>query len=102
MIDPTKKYPGIHNDQYGGMTPTGSIIKDAWLFGILPETETCEGWTASGIQDLYEKVYAAWEPYGHMVGLLPDELKQRHRKIHDAAVKKARELGWYPDLSDES
>ena len=59
MIDPTKKYPGIHNDQYGGMTPTGSIIKDAWLFGILPETETCEGWTASGIQDLYEKVYAS-------------------------------------------
>ena len=102
MIDPTKKYPGIHNDLYGGMTPTGSIIKDAWLFGILPETETCEGWTASGIQDLYEKVYEAWEPYGHMVGLLPDELKQRHREIHDAAVKKARELGWYPDLSDES
>lgn len=102
MADPKKTYPGIHNDTYGGMTPTGAIIKDAWLFGILPETETCEGWTAAGVQELYEKVYAAWEPYGHMVSLLPDDLKQRHSEIHDAAVQKAREMGWAPDLSDES
>ncbi|MGD8569744.1 MAG: hypothetical protein PVJ39_16785 [Gammaproteobacteria bacterium] len=102
MLDPNKKYVGIHNDSYGGMTPTGSIIKDAWLFEILSESETCEGWSAGQLQELYEKVYAAWEPYGHMISLLPDDLKERHRKIHDAAVEKARQLGWDPDLSDES
>jgi hypothetical protein len=102
MLDANKKYVGIHNDLYGGMTPTGSIVKDAWLFDILSESETCEGWSAGQLQQLYEKVYAAWEPYGHMVSLLPDELRKKHGKIHDAAVKKAREMGWDPDLSDES
>ncbi|MCI0504910.1 MAG: hypothetical protein L0Z73_02250 [Gammaproteobacteria bacterium] len=102
MVDATKTYEGIHNDYYGGMTPTGSIIKDAWLFELLPEEETCEGWTAAQMQTLYERVYAAWEPYGHMVSLLPDELQQRHQRIHDAAVTRARELGWDPDLSDET
>lgn len=97
-----KKYEGIHNDLYGGMTQTGSIIKDAWLFKLLPEEETCEGWTVGQMQVLYEQVYAAWEPYGHMVSRLPDDLKQRHQQIHDAAIKRARELGWDPDLSHES
>lgn len=97
-----KTYVGIHNDRYGGMTSTGAIIKDAWLFGILPGTQTCEGWSAGQIQELYDKVYAAWEPYGHMVSLLPDDLKRRHRQIHDEAVNKARQLGWEPDLSDEN
>lgn len=40
-----KTYAGIHKDTDGGMTPTGNIIRDAWVFGILPETKTCEGWT---------------------------------------------------------
>ncbi|MGD8641176.1 MAG: hypothetical protein PVG89_11145 [Gammaproteobacteria bacterium] len=102
MVSPNKTYVGIQNDQYGGMTQTGSIIKDAWLFDLLPETETCEGWSVSQMQGLYEQVYAAWEPYGHMVSRLPDALQQKHREIHDAAVKKARELGWDPDLSDET
>ncbi|HEY5602846.1 MAG TPA: hypothetical protein VIM41_07050 [Gammaproteobacteria bacterium] len=102
MEESTKKYQGIHKDYCGGMTPTGSIVKDAWLFELLPEVETCEGWTAGQMQELYEKVYAAWEPYGHMVSLLPNELKQRHQQIHIAAVARARELGWEPDLSDET
>lgn len=97
-----KKYEGIYNDLYGGMTQTGSIIKDAWLFKLLPEEETCEGWTVGQMQVLYEQVYVAWEPYGHLVSRLPDDLKQRHQQIHDAAIKRARELGWDPDLSNES
>lgn len=97
-----KRYQGIYNDLYGGMTQTGSIVKDAWLFKLLPEEETCEGWTVGQMQTLYEQVYAAWEPYGHMVSRLPDELKQRHMEIHDAAIKRAREQGWDPDLSNES
>jgi len=101
-VSSEKRYQGIYNDLYGGMTQTGSIVKDAWLFKLLPEEETCEGWTVGQMQTLYEQVYAAWEPYGHMVSRLPDELKQRHMEIHDAAIKRAREQGWDPDLSNES
>jgi len=94
-------YVGIFNDTFGGMTPTGSIVKDAWLFDVIPETETCQGWSRGQIDDLYEKVFKAWEPYGHLVSLLPDELRQKHQRIHDEAVKRARDAGWDPDLSHE-
>ena len=47
-----KVYCGIHNDKYGGMTSIGSIVKDAWLFGLLPETESCEGWTNAQFEKL--------------------------------------------------
>lgn len=99
-MQPKKIYPGIHKDLYGGMTPTGNIIRDAWVFGILPEQETCEGWLVGGIEDLYDKVSAAWEPYGHLASRLPPELRERHRRIYEAAVARARELGWEPELDD--
>jgi len=96
-----KIYPGIHNEPQGGMTPTANIIRDAWVFGLLPEEETCEGWTSRGIEDLYDKVHAAWKPYGHLVSHLPPELAERHARIYGAAVEHARAAGWDPDLSDE-
>lgn len=40
-------YAGIDKDIDGGMTAAGRIIRDAWAFDILPETETCAGWDAS-------------------------------------------------------
>ena len=61
-----KIYPGIHNDPNGAMNPTGNIIRDAWVFGILPETETCEGWMRSRVEMLYDKVSAEWARYGHL------------------------------------
>src|SRR6056300_966554 len=69
-----KRYVGIDNDLNGGMTDTGKIIRDAWVFGIIPETETCEGWLAAGIEDLWRKVNAEWEKHGFLVGNLPPEL----------------------------
>lgn len=93
-----EKYPGIHNDLFGGMTDVGKIIRDAWALGVLPETETCEGWNLGQIRDLNEKVYAAWEPYQHMTFLLPPELKQNYIRIQEAAAKRARELGWEPPM----
>jgi hypothetical protein len=30
------------------MTPTGNIIRDAWVFGIIPEEDACAGWTVQG------------------------------------------------------
>mgnify|MGYP006974901275 CR=1 FL=1 len=95
------KYPGIDHDVFGGMTDLGRIIRDAWVLGVLPETETGEGWERPQFDDLYAKVHAAWEPYGHLVGRLPPELRARHQRIYDEAIRKARALGWSPELDDE-
>jgi len=94
-------YVGIDKDSYGGMTPTGTIIRDAWVFGILPETETCAGWTYDRLQVVYDQVTAAWEPYGHLVSRLPEELRARHERIHGEALRRAREAGWSPPMEDE-
>jgi hypothetical protein len=100
-MDKLKRYMGIDKDPHGAMNPTGNIIRDAWVFGIIPETETCAGWTVQGIDALYDKVSVAWEPYGNMVSNLPPELRERHQRIYAAAVKQARSLGWNPELGDD-
>ena len=94
-------YIGIHRDEYGGMTDIGRIIRDAWVFGILPEDETCEGWSLDRIQQLYDRVDEAWTPYGHLVSNLPQELRGRHQRIHSEAVARARHAGWNPELDGE-
>ena len=102
MMRKDKIYAGIHNDEYGGMTPTGNIIKDAWVFEIIPEEQTCEGWSLPRIQELYDRVTDAWAPYGHLVSKLPKELAERHARIYDAAIKEARDKGWILGLDDET
>jgi hypothetical protein len=97
----TRFYVGIDKDQYGGMTPIGNLIRDAWLFGILPESETCENWTHERLQAIYEEVKTEWDKYGCLVSNLPEELKSRHAVINDKAIKKARELGWDPAPPDD-
>lgn len=92
-----KKYVGIDNDINGGMTDTGKIIRDAWVFGIIPESETCEGWLAPGIEELWRKVDAEWEKYGFLVGNLPDELRERFYRIHNEAFLHAKDVGWDAD-----
>ena len=87
-------YIGIDKDLQGGMTTIGKIIRDAWVFGILPETQTCEGWNLAGIDSVLQKVNAEWDKYGCLVSRLPPELAERHQRIHGAAIEKARELGW--------
>lgn len=98
-----RRYEGIDKDPNGAMNPTGNIIRDAWVFGLIPETETGEGWGMGAIQALYEKVTQAWEPYAHLPSRLPPELGERHRRIYSAAIEHAKSLGWDPDeaLSDE-
>lgn len=83
------------------MNPTGVIIRDAWVFGIIPETETCAGWTVQEMEVLYDKVSTAWSPYGSLVSNLPDSLRERHARIYGRAVERARELGWDPELGEE-
>ena len=96
-----KRYEGIDKDPTGAMNPTGNIIRDAWVFGLIPETETCAGWTLQGIDALYDKVTREWDKYGHLVSNLPPELRERHQRIYAEAVARARALGWNPELDDE-
>ncbi|MEJ2107516.1 MAG: hypothetical protein P8X48_09330 [Acidiferrobacteraceae bacterium] len=94
-------YVGIHDDSYGGMTPIGTIIRDAWVFGILPESEDCAGWTHDRIQEVYDAVSDAWAPYGHLASRLPEDLRARHQRIHDVAVERARSLGWVAHVDED-
>jgi len=93
-------YVGIHNDNFG-MSPTANIIRDAWVFGLLNEQETCEGWSYDRIEALYDQVTAAWEPYGHLASRLPEGLQERHARLYDEAIRKARAQGWDPGIDEE-
>jgi hypothetical protein len=78
------------------MTTIGNFIKDAWLFGILPETETCENWKHGQLQVVSDEVKVEWDKYGCLVSRLPENLRQSHTIINDRAIRKAREPGWGP------
>ena len=93
----TTKYVGIYNDTYGGMTDSGKVIRYAWIFGLIPEEQTCEGWLTEGIQDLWRKTSDEWEKYGFMVNNLPPEVRERFDRIQKEAIIRARESGWNPD-----
>jgi hypothetical protein len=89
-----RTYVGIDNDVNGAMTTIGKIIRDAWVFGLLPETETCEGWNQGQVDVLLDRVNAEWDKYGCMVSLLPEALRERHQRIHDVAIADAKAAGW--------
>ncbi len=89
-----ERYVGLNNEINGGMTTIGKIIRDAWVFELIPETESCEGWNLAGIDALLQKVNQEWDKYGCLVSHLPPELAQRHQRIHNEAIKKARAAGW--------
>lgn len=96
-----QQYVGIDQDKDAGLTNLGRIVRDAWVFGILPETETCSGWSSAEMQLLYEKVHAAWEPYAHLPSRLPDELRERHSRLYSHAIAEAKKKGWVTDLEDD-
>lgn len=87
-------YVGIDNEVLGGMTTIGKTIRDAWVFDVIPETETCNGWNLAGIDALLQKVNVEWDKYGCLVSHLPENLRKRHDRIHGAAFKKAKAEGW--------
>ncbi|UJP05375.1 MAG: hypothetical protein LZF61_11190 [Nitrosomonas sp.] len=94
-------YAGIQEDENEGLTHLGRVVRDAWVFGIIPETETCTGWSGAQMQVLYEKVYAAWEPYAHLPSRLPDELRERHMLIYEQAISAAKNKGWSAELGED-
>ena len=97
-----KVYAGLDNDINGGMTMIGKIIRDAWVFDILPETEKCEGWQISRIDAIHQQVNQEWDKYGCMVSSLPEDLRARHKRIYDEAIVQAKARGWDPeDIASE-
>ncbi len=87
-------YVGVDNDINGGMTTIGKIIRDAWVFELIPETETCEGWNLARIDALLQQVNTEWDKYGCLVSQLPEPLAKRHKDIHDRAIQRAKAAGW--------
>lgn len=97
-------YEGLYKDKFGGMTQLGQIVKDAWAFELLDENETCEGWPLYKLEKLWDELHEAKNAAGPSVSFWPEEVRQRHHKIHEQAMIRAREQGWDPDgdLKDES
>jgi hypothetical protein len=93
-------YVGIDKDTDGGMTVAGRIIRDAWAFGIIPETETCAGWNTQALEALWTKTHEEWEKYGHQVNKLPDDIRDRYMRIQKDAFQQARAAGWDASLDD--
>lgn len=93
MTEP-RTYEGIDNDRGGGMSPTAKIIRDAWAFGLIPETETCAGWLPHQIEALWVKANDEWERYGFRVGAMPPDLQARYLAIQKAATERAKADGW--------
>ena len=96
-----EKYIGIDKEINGSMTSIAKIIRDAWVFELIPETETCEGWELSRIEALHHRVNAEWDRYGCLVSHLPPELRERHARIHGEALARARATGWSGDMETE-
>ena len=94
-------YIGIDQEMLGGMTAIGKLIRDAWVFGVIPETETCAGWNLARIDALLHKVNDEWDKYGCLVSHLPDELRERHERIHGDAIERARAAGWSGEIETD-
>lgn len=94
-------YAGWREDRDGGLTAWGRVVMDAWVFGLLPESEDCAGWEQGRLQGLYERVHKAWESYGHLPSQLPPELRERHARIYAAAMERASASGWAPNMADD-
>ena len=93
-------YAGFHHDKHG-ITQLGRIVLDAWLFGLVPESEDCAGWNLGRMQGLMERVQAEWDKYGNLPSRLPPELARRHAELYDRAMLDARDKGWDPELGED-
>lgn len=103
MTDP-RTYVGIDDDRNGGMTDTAKIIRDARVFGLIPETETGKGWRIEAMEALWEQVDAEWGKYGFLVNRLPDDLRDKFMAAQAGAIARARAAGWSgeQELADEA
>ncbi len=98
-------YVGLDADlaQGDGLTTAAKIVLDARLFGIIADDETCQNWPGGKIQELYDQVTKAWEPFGNLPSQLPPELREKHSQLYDPAILVAKKSGWDPvrDLEND-
>jgi hypothetical protein len=95
-----KIYPGLGDDSHG-LTPTGRMVLDARVFGLIGDAEDCAGWELGRIQALMSRVEQEWDRHGGLPSALPPDLAERHRRIYDQAIRVAGTRGWNPELDDE-
>ncbi len=93
-------YEGLNNDKHG-LTQLGRIVLDGWLFGLIPETEDCTGWSGGRMQDLMERVQNEWDKVANLPSRLPPELLKRHGELYERAIQTARAKGWDPELGED-
>ena len=93
-------YVGFHQDNHG-ITQLGRIVLDAWVFGLIPETEDCTGWDLGRMQLLMDQISAEWDKYSSLPSRLPPELQKKHAAIYAKAMAVAKTKGWDPELGDE-
>lgn len=93
-------YAGLENDKHG-LTQLGRIVLDGRLFGLIPETEGCEGWPLGRMQRLMEQVQDEWDKYSNLPSRLSPELFKRHGEIYGQAITVARTRGWNPELGED-
>ncbi|VAY86367.1 hypothetical protein MNB_ARC-1_285 [hydrothermal vent metagenome] len=96
-----KTYVGIDKDINGAMTSIGKVIRDAWVFGLIEETQTCEGWNLTQLDILMQKVNDKWDEYGCLASNLPEDLALKHFKIHNTAINKAKQSGWSGEVETD-
>ncbi|NVK31380.1 MAG: hypothetical protein HWE20_10265 [Gammaproteobacteria bacterium] len=96
-----ERYVGLNHEINGGMTPIAKIIRDAKVFGLIDDTETCEGWNLQGLDALLDEVNRHWDQYGCLVSNLPNALRERHRAIHGKAFQQATQAGWSGELETD-
>ena len=87
--------------------PTASSISPSPMMSggssrtLLPEGDGFAGKSAGDLQNLFEAVHKAWEPYGQLPSRLPTELAERHARIHAEAVERAKGMGWDAELGED-
>lgn len=93
------------NKRVGGkpekLTALGRIILDAWVFEIIPATETCRDWNASQLKALAKQVAAAWAPYDNNPGNLPDDLRTRRAMLYEHALRHTENIDWDPNIDGD-
>jgi hypothetical protein len=83
------------------LTETSRIILDAWVFEIIPASETCKDWDAAQLKTLANQVAAAWTPYGNEPGNLPDDLRTRRAMLYEHAKRHTENIDWDPNIDGD-
>lgn len=82
------------------MSDSGKLMRDAWVFGLLPEGQGVAEQNAMLLQMLAHDVRASWQQHGNCVNCLPRELRNRYTGIHAEAIRRAKMNGWEPEAGD--